>query len=120
MSIDLASMRSLTIAPSDPNILYAGFYNPACDRYTDICTDPMPNMYRSNDGGYSWQELTGAPFEWKAVLRIAVHPENSQELYAATIMGLFHSKNGGDNWTEVESFTEATHQVDSICHGTTR
>ena len=114
MNVDLASMRSLAIAPSDPNIQYVGFYNPACDRYTDICTDPMPNMYRSNDGGYTWQELTGAPFERKAVLRIAVHPENSQKLYAATLMGLFHSENGGDNWTEVESFSVATHQVESI------
>jgi photosystem II stability/assembly factor-like uncharacterized protein len=109
---DVASMRAFAMAPSDPNILYVGFHNAVClDGIAAFCLDPMPNIYRSNDGGYTWQELPGTPFERKAVLSIAVHPVNSQELYAATVMGLFYSSNGGDGWTKVESFDLATRQV---------
>lgn len=103
MISDVASMRALAVAPSDPNVLYLGFNNGAS-------LDPMPNIYRSDDGGYTWQELVGVPFANKGVLRIAVHPDDSQELIAATIRGLYHSSDGGQDWVKLESFDLATKQ----------
>jgi photosystem II stability/assembly factor-like uncharacterized protein len=112
MTNDVASMRALTMAPSDPSVLYAGFHNAPCvDGLAAYCLDPMPNMYRSSDGGHTWQEISGTPFDHQAVLSIAVHPENSQLLYAASITGLYRSADGGDSWSLVESFDQATRQV---------
>jgi photosystem II stability/assembly factor-like uncharacterized protein len=71
----------------------------------------MLNMFRSRDGGKTWQELVRTPFERKTVLSISVHPNNSQMLYAATITGLYFSQDGGDNWNEVESLSLATRQI---------
>jgi photosystem II stability/assembly factor-like uncharacterized protein len=112
MNNDVASMRALAMAPSDPSVLYVGFNNAICvDGLAAYCLDPMPNLYRSQDGGLAWQELSGTPFDHQAVLSIAVHPENSQLLYAATITGLYRSADGGDSWSLVESFDQATRQV---------
>jgi photosystem II stability/assembly factor-like uncharacterized protein len=112
---DIASMRAFAMAPSDPNTFYVGFQNAIClSGLADQCIEPMPNMYRSRDGGVTWQELTGTPFERKAVLSIAVHPEDSQKLYVASITGLYLSNDGGDDWVKVESFDAATKQVSII------
>jgi photosystem II stability/assembly factor-like uncharacterized protein len=112
MNNDVASMRALAMAPSDPSVLYVGFNNAICvDGLAAYCLDPMPNLYRSKDGGYTWQELSGTPFDHQAVLSIAVHPKNSQLLYVATITGLYRSADGGDAWSLVESFDQATRQV---------
>jgi photosystem II stability/assembly factor-like uncharacterized protein len=48
------------------------------------------------------------------VLSIAVHPEDSQKLYVASITGLYLSNDGGDDWVKVESFDAATKQVSII------
>jgi photosystem II stability/assembly factor-like uncharacterized protein len=112
MNNDIASMRAFAVAPSDPNSMYVGFHDAICiDGIAPSCLEPMPNMYRSQDGGYTWQEITGAAFERKSVLSLAIHPDNSQDIYAATVLGLFHSNNGGDTWTMVDSFDLATRQV---------
>jgi photosystem II stability/assembly factor-like uncharacterized protein len=100
------------MAPSDPDTLYLGFHNTPCmEGIIANCLDGMPNMYRSTDGGYTWQELSGTPFDHLGVLRLAVNPGNSKEVYAATVKGLFFSSNGGDQWTKVDSFEQATRQV---------
>jgi len=109
---DVVSMRAFTVAPSDPQVMYTGFTNAAClNGSLDICREPMPNIYRSQDGGSSWQELTGAPFTNQAVLNIAVHPSNSSQLYAATVNGLYSSINSGTNWTKVAGFKSANQQI---------
>jgi photosystem II stability/assembly factor-like uncharacterized protein len=112
---DVASMRAFAMAPSDPNVFYVGFHNGVCvTGLAGYCLEPMPNLFRSLDGGWTWEALSGTPFERKAVLSIAVHPQDSQKLYAATIMGLYFSENGGDDWVRVESFDEATRQIPII------
>ncbi|MEJ2013970.1 MAG: hypothetical protein P8X64_17310, partial [Anaerolineales bacterium] len=112
MQNDVASMRPLTSAPSDPQVLYLGFNDAICvNGLADSCTPPMPNMYRSADGGHTWQELTNAPFARQSVLSLAVHPGDPRQLYAATVTGLYRSTDGGDSWSEVESFDQAARQV---------
>jgi photosystem II stability/assembly factor-like uncharacterized protein len=118
MDIDVASMRALVAAPSHPTVLYTGFNNPLClSRRVDLCLSAMPNMYRSADGGHSWQELLSTPFANQTVLSIAVHPDDSQKLYAATITGLFLSMDGGASWEKVESFNDAVGQIPVVDSG---
>jgi hypothetical protein len=109
---DVISMRAFAVAPFDPQVMYAGFTNSGClDGSVEVCQQPMPNIYRSQDGGRNWQELTGTPFSNQAILNIAVHPSINFQLYAATISGLYTSEDGGTNWTEVTGFKSATQQI---------
>jgi len=56
------------------------------------------NLYRSDDDGNTWTEISSGlpeiPFR-----DLAVHPDDSNQLYLATEMGLFVSEDGGGTWT---------------------
>jgi photosystem II stability/assembly factor-like uncharacterized protein len=87
---------SLAFAPSDPEVLYAGYEN--CE------------IFRSEDGGERWQplpvtvrfpEVTVAPGSnpAKRVLELAVNPANPSELYGAIeVGGVIRSLDGGEHW----------------------
>ncbi|HEX2533566.1 MAG TPA: T9SS type A sorting domain-containing protein, partial [Chitinophagaceae bacterium] len=53
------------------------------------------NLYRSADGGRSWQGFPGIPQVWS----ILVHPVNGQVVLLATSEGLYHSSDGGAHFT---------------------
>ncbi len=75
---DVFFMRALATSPSDPNIVYTAFSDGACvSGLIDACLNPTPSPFRSFDGGYTWESISGAPFSGAGVLRFAVHPENS-------------------------------------------
>jgi photosystem II stability/assembly factor-like uncharacterized protein len=62
-------------------------------------------VYRSSDGGSSWQRVGLAERE---VLEVMPAPADPRVVYAGTVpAALFRSRDGGDTWTEVESFTRA-------------
>ncbi|MBK8099311.1 MAG: hypothetical protein IPK26_19550 [Planctomycetes bacterium] len=60
------------------------------------------NLWRSTDAGLTWQPVSGtAPTALPAapVYGLAVHPDDSSVLYAATEVGLFVSDDGGAHWS---------------------
>jgi len=62
-------------------------------------------VYRSADGGATWQH-TG--LQDREVLEVAPAPQDPRLVYAGTRpAALFRSHDGGDTWAEVESFTQA-------------
>jgi len=64
-----------------PQVIYAAF---------------REGIYRSPDGGKTWEILKGGP---SGVVALAVHPERPDVLYAATGAGaVFRSEDGGTNW----------------------
>jgi len=87
---------SLTFDPRDPDRLYAGYEN--CE------------IFRSDDGGEHWDqvpvsvrfpEVTVAPGAnpAKRVLKLAVNPADSNELYGAIeVGGVIRSLDGGEHW----------------------
>ena len=102
-------MRAFAFAPSDPQVVYAGFANQGC--FGDVpwnCPIPSPRFSRSTDGGYSWEPVEGTPFEGYGILALDVHPQNPQRIYAATAVGLYLSEDGGDNWRHLDALREAT------------
>jgi photosystem II stability/assembly factor-like uncharacterized protein len=108
---DLVSSR-LAISPSVPKTVYLNFFDGLCAAgQGESCFDPMPGLYRSLDGGYTWQELEGGPFEEAATLRIVVHPQDPQRLFAATSIGLYKSSDGGDTWQKVDALSRAVSQI---------
>lgn len=55
--------------------------------------------------------MLSGPFENAATLRIAVHPQDSRKLFAATGAGLYVSSDGGDTWQQITVLTEVAAQV---------
>lgn len=108
---DLAASR-LAVAPSDPQTVYLAFLDGLCGAGSSgACFDPMPGFYRSADGGYTWHEVDAGPFEQVATLGLAVHPQDSLDVFAATSEGLYRSTDGGDSWHYLQSLTEVAANV---------
>lgn len=81
----------LVFDPSDALRVYACFAGFAAD-----------NLWRSVDGGVTWQRITGTlplALPTAPVYGMAVHPDDGAVLYAATEVGVFASDDGGANWT---------------------
>ena len=76
-------MWSVTYAPSDPEIAYAG--------------DEKGRVFKSGDGGDSWAVVASLDLFGRGVIAIAVSPIDSDTLYVAGGLGgkFFKSNDGG-------------------------
>lgn len=101
----------LAVAPSDPRIVYLTFVDHICAMNPDACFQSMPGFFRSSDGGYTWEEVPGGPFEEVSALRIVVHPQDNLRLYVAAPGGLYESDDGGDTWQLNTALVEVATQV---------
>src|SRR6266542_2317254 len=99
-----ASVGALAVAPSDPNVIYAGM-GEACIRGNVSHGD---GVYRSTDGGRSWTHLGLAAT--RNIGKVRVHPEDPDTVYVAALghahgpnpeRGLFRSRDGGKRWERV-------------------
>ncbi len=85
---------TIAIDPQQPQTLYAG---------------TSGGVYKSIDGTKTWKKVnTGLvdPDVLKSsralsVTRIKVDPYNPDKVYAATLTGLFHSRNAGETWSRI-------------------
>lgn len=96
---------TLAQSPSDPQVLYAGNTREDCALDTgaaliqEICSQAQTGFFRSKDGGISWQVVTQGPLPHKGFSALAVHPTNSEHLFAGTFQGGFAtSTDGGKTW----------------------
>jgi photosystem II stability/assembly factor-like uncharacterized protein len=93
-------VQALAIAPENASVVYAGTFG--LDSGGHGSTDG--GLYRSIDGGNSWQRLTGALDT--DVAAIALDPENPAAVYIATFGGkdaVFKSADGGTSWQRADS-----------------
>jgi photosystem II stability/assembly factor-like uncharacterized protein len=95
---------SVTLDPSNPNIVFAGLWQ-ARRRPWDLTSGgPGSGLWVSRDGGDTWKQLTGNGLPegiWGKV-GVAVAPSDGRRVYAiieAEKGGLFRSDDGGENWT---------------------
>ncbi len=95
---------SLTIDPNDPDIVWCG-------------TQDSKGIYRSDDGGETWQKKDNGVTEGEEISfrGFAIHPENSNIVLAAAEINtpevgiefaktkgkIYKTINGGDNWYPV-------------------
>ncbi len=80
----------ITIDRNNSNIVYVTFGGFSAD-----------NVWRTNDGGATWSELTGAAetgLPNVPVRSLVIHPNNSNWLYVGTEVGIFTSEDGGATW----------------------
>lgn len=110
-----ASIGAIAVAPSDPNIVYAGTGS-ACPRGN---ISPGDGVYKSVDAGETWRHI-GLP---KAGLigRILVHPADPELVYVAVLgnifdanpeRGVYRSTDGGLSWTKVLFVSDEAGAVD--------
>jgi len=62
-----------------------------------------PKVYLSEDGGAHWRNAGGvlntdAIPATVPIMSLALHPCQPETIYAATTIGVFYSRDGGDSW----------------------
>jgi photosystem II stability/assembly factor-like uncharacterized protein len=103
---DKAGACDLIIDPTNPNVLYAGFWEVYRKPWTLESGGPGSGIFKSTDGGDTWTEITrnpGLPKGTIGIVGITVSPANPDRLWAiveAENGGVFRSDDGGKNWTK--------------------
>ena len=102
-----AGAIDLILDPSNPNTMYAGFWEVYRKPWTLESGGPGSGIFKSTDGGDTWTELTrnnGLPKGTIGKVGIAVSPANPERIWAlveAEDGGVFRSDNGGTTWTRI-------------------
>src|SRR5262245_4394288 len=111
----VASIGALVVAPSDPEVLYAGT-GQVTTRWDIACGD---GVYRSGDGGVTWEHR--GLVESEHVGRLWVDPRDANVVLAAALghlygpnpeRGVFRTQDGGRTWTKVLFVDADTGAVD--------
>src|SRR3954463_9371738 len=94
----------VALDPSNPNVVFAGLWQ-ARRRPWDLTSGgPGSGLYRSDDGGTTWKQLTekGLPTGPWGKIGVAVAPSDGRRVYAlieAEQGGLDRSGDGGETWS---------------------
>ena len=100
----VASIGALAVAPSDPQVIYAG--TGESDIRSDLSSGD--GVYKSTDGGQTWSNI--GLRDTKQISRIMIDPRDSKVVYVAALghaytpnaeRGVFKSTDGGANWIKV-------------------
>jgi hypothetical protein len=78
-----------------------------------------PHLWRSGDGGSSWQPMDGSgdsALPDIPVHSVVVDPTDPQRLYLGTDLGVFTSQDGGEHWA-VENTGFATAVTEALALG---
>lgn len=113
--IKAGSIGAIAIAPSDPNVIYVGTGSP----------DPRGNVsagigvYRSTDAGETWTFIGLKNIGQTG--QIVIHPDDPDEVWVGALgnifgpnseRGVYHSKNGGKDWTKSLFVSDKTGCID--------
>ncbi len=116
--VDQAPMKmawkDIVFAPSDPQIAYAGIAGwYSCGSFDE--QQPGGGVYRSEDGGKTWQPANDTNTSDAAIAKLAVDAGDPQVVYAASFnKGLLKSSDGGNNWVSLEEGLPQSKQLASI------
>ena len=107
---DEAGAVDLQMDPTNPRILYAAMWNLDRTPYSLNSGGPGSSLWKSTDGGDSWEELTnqdnGLPTGTLGIIGVTVSPVNPERVWAiveAEDGGVFRSEDGGESWEKVNS-----------------
>jgi photosystem II stability/assembly factor-like uncharacterized protein len=110
-----ASCGAVAIAPSDPNIIWVGSGEPAARQ----SVAPGYGVYKSVDGGKTWQHLGLETTQ--EIAAIVIDPRDPQTVYVGamghlwgtnTDRGLFKTTDGGRTWRKTLFVDEMTGCID--------
>jgi hypothetical protein len=90
--LDGENIREVRQDPFDPRRLYAA-------STTDV--------YLSENGGETWQQLAAGGVDYREFWTLAVHPTRPNEVYLGTLpAAVYVSENGGRSFTELTIFLQ--------------
>ena len=111
------SIGALAVAPSDPQIVWAGTGETFIRSNVSIGN----GVYKSSDGGETWKHMglegTGR------IGRVIIHPSNPQVVYAAALghgystqqeRGIYRTSDGGQSWQQILFVDEHTGASDLV------
>src|SRR3954469_16471423 len=112
---NISSVGAISIAPSDPNVLYVG------GGEADLREDWTygDGMYRSTDAGQTWSHI--GLDDARHIARIVVDPRNPDQVYVAamghasgknSMRGVYRSTDGGKSWQRVLFVDDSTGAID--------
>lgn len=91
----------LAVDPYDSEKLYVGSW--------------YRGVYRSTDGGSTWQAINnGLPTIYAPFRAIAIDPTNTQHIYVGVENQVYRSTNGGDSWSQLGGTLDTDGQVNRI------
>jgi photosystem II stability/assembly factor-like uncharacterized protein len=104
---DSTGAADLVMDPTNPNVLYAGFWQAHRRPWMLVSGGKGSGMFKSTDGGDTWTELTrnkGLPTGLWGNIGISVSGANPRRVYAiieAEEGGVFRSDDAGATWARV-------------------
>ena len=110
-----ASMGSIDVADSDPNVIYAGTGSDAIRSNVSI----GKGVYKSVDAGKSWTHV--GLRDAGQIGSVNVHPTNPDIVFAAAMgnpfkptadRGVYRTRDGGKSWQKVLFISDSTGAVD--------
>ncbi|HSL70798.1 MAG TPA: hypothetical protein VK864_11190, partial [Longimicrobiales bacterium] len=102
---DRTGAVDLSLDASNPDVLYAGFWQVQRSPWGMESGGPEGGLYKSTDGGATWKELTknpGLPKGLWGKIGVSVSGADPNRVYAlieADSGGVFRSDDGGNTWT---------------------
>jgi len=105
---DSVGAVDLEFAPDNPDIIYAAMWRAERKPWTIISGDPTGGVFKSIDGGESWEKKTrGLPGELTGKIDFAVSPAAAGRLWAQiqapdTLGGIYRSDDYGETWEQVK------------------
>ena len=101
---DRAGAADLCMDPGNPRVLYAAMWETLRQPWSFTSGGPGSGIFRSTDGGDTWDDLTGnrgLPEGVKGRIGVAVSPAMQGRVWAiveAEEGGLYRSDDGGETW----------------------
>lgn len=87
------AVSCMALDPRDPQVLYAG----TGEGFGGSGESRGAGILKSTDGGTTWSQLPSTA-NWPNVNRIAIHPDDTRFVLAATESGIYRSYDGGNYW----------------------
>ena len=112
-----SSIGSLAVAPSDPNVVWAG----TGETFIRANISIGNGIYRSTDAGKTWHHM--GLDETGRIGRVIIHPQNPDVVYAAALghcygpqkeRGVYRTQDGGKTWEQVLFVSEEAGASDLV------
>lgn len=105
---DSTGASDLSMDPRNPRILYAGMWRAERKPWTMLSGGPEGGVYKSVDGGDTWNKLTGGlPTGLVGKVGVSVSPANGDRVWAIVEAepagGVYRSDDAGKTWTRTNS-----------------
>jgi photosystem II stability/assembly factor-like uncharacterized protein len=117
---DHTGISDLAMDPRNPDVLYASAWQRRRHVFTFISGGPESALYKSTDGGQTWQQLkSGLPSVDLGRIGLAISPANPDYVYAIVEAadgkgGFFRSSNRGASWEKRSGYSSSGNYYQEI------